>query len=477
MTAPPTFGRRAVAVVAAVVVPGSGHLLLGRRRVGLALTALSVVVIGAGAVAALWVASDPSNAAALLLSSGALLVAAIALISWAMLIVFCSFDLLREPAREPRREPGAQRAALTALTVVLVAALSGSLLTAAGLATTQRTTIDTIFAGGAGLVPVNGRYNILLAGTDVAPDRSIVSPDSIAVASVDAITGQTVIIGVARNTQNFPFAPGSALATAFPEGNYCESGCSLNHAYEYGVEHPQLYPGSSTPGVDALIDAVTGYTGLTIGGYVIIKMQGFVDLIDAIGGVTVQVNKAVPRTGVPNNGVGGLVVLGPPIEPGLQHMDGATALWFARSRLDSSDTERMIRQGCLQQALFTQLTPDVLLTKFDAIESSGAGLIDTNIPSASLSEFARLAVGAQRFGFTRIDLSPPLVVPEQPDLDTVHSIITDALEPATASRPEHTSPPSEPQTGVDSTPVPTVSPADGSGSDTSLSPICSIPLS
>lgn len=43
---------------------------------------------------------------------------------------------------------------------------------------------------------------------------------------------------------------------------------------------------------------------------------------------------------------------GPPIGTGLQHLDGGEALWFARSRVNTSDADRSERQGCLQAALF-----------------------------------------------------------------------------------------------------------------------------
>ena len=444
------------------------RLRRSRRIPARVLTVLSAVVIVAAAVFTAIVVMKPAVGAALVVSPPFLLGASVALIAWALIVVFVEFDLVRCLGLTARR------VGATAVAFVTVAVVSGTLLTAASFTTTQRTTIDTIFAGGAGLTPTDGRYSILLAGTDVAPGRSIVSPDSISIVSVDAVTGKTVVIGVARNTQNFPFPAGSGLAAAFPGGNYCQSGCSLNHAYDYGVEHPELYPGSSTPGIDALTDAVTGYTGLTISGYVLVDMQGFADLVDAVGGVTVQVNTVVPRTGVPNNGVGSVVVLGPPIEPGLQHMDGQTALWFARSRLDSSDTDRMIRQGCLQQAIFAQLTPDVLLSKFNAIESSGAGLITTNIPSSSLGEFARLAVEAKKLGLTRVDLSPPLVVPELPDLKAVKSIIASALNSAVTPADSASAEPRIGDSGQPSAAPTTPQVTAGSGP---VSPICSVPLS
>ena len=75
-----------------------------------------------------------------------------------------------------------------------------------------------MFVAGPSEPPVDGRYNILLLGGDAGPDRDGLRPDSISVVSVDAETGQAVTIGLPRNLESVPFAEGSPLADAYPEG-------------------------------------------------------------------------------------------------------------------------------------------------------------------------------------------------------------------------------------------------------------------
>ena len=64
----------------------------------------------------------------------------------------------------------------------------------------------------------DGRYNVLLPGGDAGAGRWGLRPDSITVASIDAETGRTVLIGLPRNLEDFPFREGSVMAEQFPPG-------------------------------------------------------------------------------------------------------------------------------------------------------------------------------------------------------------------------------------------------------------------
>nr|WP_254071392.1 MULTISPECIES: LCP family protein [unclassified Rathayibacter] len=265
-------------------------------------------------------------------------------------------------------------------------------------------------------------------GLDDDPLRDqVLLPDSLTVVSIDAVTGRSVLLGVPRTAANFLYPPGSALAAALPEGTRCLAGCGVNHTYQYGLEHPELYPGSADPGADAVREAVSGYTGLPVQATVSIRMTGFVDLIDALGGVSVVVARPVLQAGVPDDGSGRPVEYGPPIPAGLQHLDGSEALWFARSRVNTSDADRSERQGCLQAALFRQADPLTVLTRFQAIARAGGENVSTSLPEESLPALARLAVSAREHPFVRVELGLPLTLPEQPDIDLVHRTVAEAI--------------------------------------------------
>ena len=96
-----------------------------------------------------------------------------------------------------------------------------------------------------------GRYNVLLIGGDSGADRIGTRPDSMTVASIDADTGRTVLIGLPRNMAKVPFPAGTAMAKQFPEGfqwNKCAAECLLNAVYTYAAEpQERCSPATRTP--------------------------------------------------------------------------------------------------------------------------------------------------------------------------------------------------------------------------------------
>ncbi|MCM6763189.1 LCP family protein [Rathayibacter sp. ZW T2_19] len=415
--------RRALLAVLASVVPGLGHRMLGRPRSAIVRAGAAVVAVLVVALTAAVVLRDPRTLVGLATDTRALLllgvVGALVGLFWASGPIGAALLARRGPVPRP---------ALAAVTVLAVLAPLGATAWWVSTVSAQHRLLTAISASGAGAEPVDGRYNILLMGIDEDPLRDqVLLPDSLTLVSVDAVTGRSVLFGIPRTAANFLYPSGSALAGALPQGTRCIAGCGINHTYQYGLEHPDLYPGSADPGAEAMRDAVEGYTGLPVSATVSIRMTGFVDLVDALGGVSVVVNRAVLQAGVPDDGSGRPVEYGPPIPTGLQHLDGGEALWFARSRVNTSDADRSERQGCLQAALFRQVDPLTVLTRFDAIARAGGESVSTSLPAASLPALARLAVAAREHPFVRVELGLPLTVPEQPDTELVHRSVADAI--------------------------------------------------
>ena len=226
----------------------------------------------------------------------------------------------------------------------------------------QRDLMGTVFAGGGDQQTKHGRYNILLMGGDAGKDRSGLRPDSMTVASVDAETGRTVLISLPRNLEDVPFPESSPLHKKFPKGYTCaDHSCMLNAIYTYATTHKDLYPGVRNPGAQATKEAIEGATGLTINYWALIDLKGFEDLVDAVGGITMDVYRRVPIGGGTSK-IYGYVEAGKN-----RHLDGREALWFARSRSDSSDYDRMVRQKCVMNAMLNQFDPVTVLTKFNKI--------------------------------------------------------------------------------------------------------------
>ncbi len=100
------------------------------------------------------------------------------------------------------------------------------------------------------------------------------------------------------------------------------------------------------------------------------------------------------------------------IEPGVQTMNGYTALWYARSRYTTSDYDRMARQRQLQEAILRQFDPANVLSKFQAIAQASTQVVRTDIPQPMLGRFVELAKKAREFDIADVELAPPLIAVE-----------------------------------------------------------------
>jgi len=341
------------------------------------------------------------------------------------------------------------RAFVAGLSVVALAAVSGTaayggiavlgLVVTAGAAgygaasaTSAAGLVSAVFGDGSVEPPIDGRYNILLLGGDAGPDRLGLRPDSISVASVDAETGAVVLIGIPRALYSVPFAEGSPLWDAYPDGYDCGDDCLIDYIYTYGEEHPDLYPEAeregSTPGVEAMRDAVEGVLGIPLQYYVLIDMQGFSDLVDALGGINIDVPERV-AIGANTYPDGSPAPPGGYIEAGPQHMDGGTALWYARSRYGVKDTDRMARQRQVQEALIAQADPATVVTRFGAIAAAGQEVVRTDIPQAMLSSFVGLAQRSTDHEVVSLDIVPPEFDNVNPDFDAIRARVQELLHP------------------------------------------------
>ncbi|GAA1803972.1 LCP family protein [Agromyces neolithicus] len=428
-------------VVLNFLIPGSPQVLAGNRRLGrfglgatLALWALAVVAL---VVWLLW----PAVVLTVISMSWTLWIVAALLAFYAVLWVILTLDTLRL-VRIVKTAPSA-RGWIAGLTTLVLVVLSGSAAYGAFLATTASGFLDSVFIAGPSEPPADGRYNILLLGGDSGPDREGMRPDSMSVISIDADTGQAVTIGLPRDLEYVPFPGDSPLAAVYPEGYGAIDGCEvdvcqLNSIYtEVELKSPEMYPNAvnegSEPGIEGMRDAAEGITGLEIQYYALIDMQGFEQLINALGGVDINVETRIPIGGdEDNNNVDGW------IEPGQQHLDGYHALWYGRARygVAGGDYERMARQRVLQEAILTQFTPTNVLGKFQEVASAGADTVKTDVPQSMLGYFASLAMKTKGLPMTHVELVPDNGVdPTDPDWEYIRSLIDAALAPPATEAP------------------------------------------
>ena len=408
-----------------ILIPGSAQLLAGNRKLGrfgvrltFTLWALAIIAIALYFLAPRAIYGVASNTIALTLVQ-------IVLVVYAVLWLALTLDTLR--LTNLVRAAPSVRPFVAGLAVVVMVICVGGAGYAAMLTGVLRSTVSDLFVSGDYADPVDGQYNILLLGGDAGPDRMGMRPDSISVVSVNADTGAATMIGVPRNFERAIFSEGSPLWTPFPDGYDCGDDCLINYLYTYGEEHPELYPDAvangSSPGVEATRDAVAGVTGLTLQYFVVIDMQGFADLVDSLGGVTIDV-PAVTNI-APIEATEPYFTL----EAGSQHMDGGTALWYARSRYETTDYERMERQRQVQEAIVTQFTPANVLSKFQGIASAGVQVINTDVPKSMLPAFLDVATQARVLPITKLELVPGVVETVYPDFAVIHALVQSTLHP------------------------------------------------
>jgi LCP family protein required for cell wall assembly len=322
---------------------------------------------------------------------------------------------------------------------------SGSLGYAAYLLNVGRNAIGSIFSAGPAIKPVDGRYNFLMLGGDAGDDRTGRRTDSLSVLSVDAKTGQTAIISVPRNLQNAQFTEDSPMRAIYPDGYNCGDECLINAINtEVTNEHADLYPGVADPGAQATLEAVSGTLGITVQAYVLVDMEGFSKLIDAMGGIRIKAGGWVPMSGDTideANGIHGMPLGW--IPAGEQTLDGYHALWYGRSREFVDDYARIQRQQCVQQAMLKQLDPATLLAKFEDIANAGTKVVDSNISASQLGSFVDLAIKAKGQDIKRLTIGPPdfdasfSTVPDFDEIhERVHQLLASASETQSAGSPD-----------------------------------------
>lgn len=413
-------------VVLNLVIPGSVQLVAGNKRLArigltatLSLWAIVLILVVLGLINRSWV---------LWLATVPVLVWILSLVLFVYAAIFAvvTLDSLRL-AKLGRLYPKQRLITLGAFVLAGVLGISG-ISYAANLAGVQANFVGTIFNQGGFTSPVNGRYNIMLVGADSGKDRFGIRPDSLSVVSIDAVTGYAVNIGIPRNLQRVSFSDGSPMLAVYPDGWSCGIDCLINAIYK-DVEdnHAELYPDAiakgSTPGLEATRDAVEWVTGLEIQSYAMVDMAAFTSLVDALGGVTIDVKERLPIGGQNED----LSDVKGWIEVGKQHMDGYTALWYARSRHTTSDYDRMRRQREVEEAILNQVEPVNVLTRFQQIASAGEKLVKTDIPSPMLSRYVELATQARALGITKIELVPPTIDVVNPDFPGIRKMIQDAF--------------------------------------------------
>ncbi|MEQ4565119.1 LCP family protein [Paenarthrobacter sp. CAP02] len=463
-SAPVRTKRAFVLVLLTLFIPGSAQIVAGDRKLGRmalrvtltvwAVALLTLVIALVNRTLLLSIATHP-------VGSLLVIVVLVALaLGWAYLFLN-TLRIIRPNLLAPGMRP-----IIAVVLVVSTVVASGSLGYIAYVLNVSRNAIGSIFDAGPAIDPVDGRYNFLMMGGDAGDDRTGRRPDSLSVISVDAKTGESAIISVPRNLQNAQFSEGSPMRKIYPDGYNCGDECLINAVNtEVTNNYQNLYPGVSDPGAQATLEAVSGTLGITVQAYVLVDMDGFAKLIDAMGGIRIKAGGWVPISGPVTDEAHG--IHGMPdgwIPAGDQHLDGFHALWYGRSREFVDDYARIARQQCVQQAMLKQLDPATLLTKFEDIANAGTKVVDSNISSNQLGSFVDLALKSKNQPVKRLTIGPPdfdASFSTVPDFDLIHSKVQELLKSSNSPKADDAvvSPTGTPAGAAAAGPVPARLPA------------------
>lgn len=255
----------------------------------------------------------------------------------------------------------------------------------------------------AGAIPWgdDGRFDLLLLGSDAGIGRWSRRMDVMLLVEIDVASGRVAMIGLPRNLINAPYPPG-------PARNAVTCGCLtglLNEMYvEATFRHPDRWPGTgAVKGIGAVRSVVSELTGRPIDGVLVADLWGMIKVVDAMGGLDITVPAAVHDSRYPDPVWGNIVL---DIPAGQQHLDGRMALAYARTRHQDSDYSRMGRQQTTLLAVRAQIGPALILNAtglFDAAK----GFTWTDLPREALPALGDLFSKAAGASVTQLRIVPP----------------------------------------------------------------------
>jgi len=293
--------------VLSLVFPGLGQMLAGAARRGLLValpTTLLIIVIGTalggGLKSLLASLVQPEVVMGIIVVNGV----------FAIYHLFAVVDAWRVAARlRQRPRPGGRAIAVLAVALVATVGLHG-LAGALGVQAYQTVSTVIVPPGGGMSIPdpgfgsagstatptptaapaweADGRLNLLLIGGDAGPGRSLLRTDTMILLSVDIATGRAALFGIPRNLVNVPVAPEDAKL--FKDGRFPDL---LNALWVYAYQRPGVFPDGNcapansdlcgkTRGFRAITGAIQQLTGVPLDGAVVVNLNGFVDLVDAV---------------------------------------------------------------------------------------------------------------------------------------------------------------------------------------------------
>ncbi len=239
--------------------------------------------------------------------------------------------------------------------------------------------------------PPGERVTVLITGIDSEPGRSTNLTDTMIVASIDPQTGETSMISIPRDLARFEL----------PDGRIYRG--KINSLMSYAQRHPDEFPEGPLP---ALMSALGHLVGVPVPYYAAINLPGFVQMVDAVGGIDIVNQKAIN-----DPGYGGWTdgrPVGFRLSAGPHHLDGQEALAYARSRKGAGDNDftRARRQQEILLALRKRLTDPSVIPQIPSLIAAAGETVRTNFPAERIGEMLDLARKVNDGTVERVVLGP-----------------------------------------------------------------------
>jgi LCP family protein required for cell wall assembly len=218
------------------------------------------------------------------------------------------------------------------------------------------------------------RVNILVMGIDQRPGSALPGrADVIMIASVDPVEREVALLSIARD-----------LWVEIP--GHGEN--RINSAYFYGE-----FEGTEEAGPGLMKRTIEHNFGVAIDYYGTLDFECFEEIVDILGGITVDVPEAISDDRYPDDSYGYMRIY---IPAGSQHMNGETALQYVRARHETSDFSRMRRQQQVILAMREKALRLDIIFSLPELLPAFRDAFSTDLPGQDLLALANLA--------TRIEL-------------------------------------------------------------------------
>ncbi len=271
-------------------------------------------------------------------------------------------------------------------------------------------------------VPVaSDAINIVVLGSDQRPDWSEWHTDAIHIVSVQTGRPAVSVISIPRDL--YVYIPGFWMSR-------------INFADYYGEAYD--YPGGGTA---LLRDTLLYNLGIRADYFVRTNFDGLIGIVDTLGGIDVPVHCRLSDYWPYPDENGEYPIL--TLEPGVHHMNGETALWYARSRLTTSVFSRERRQQQVLQAIWRRARSTGVLREVPALWAQARQMVVTDLGLTEILQLAQVALRLEEENVRFYNIGPGLVAPWTtpygghvflPLWEQIEPVLAEAMAPVPESR-------------------------------------------